>query len=121
MLGRPGRAVKIDDRAQRQHEIVVGERRHAVDHDLLLGQVDALDRTLVEGPVRVPVQQLADRVADLGRPELVGGDLIQQRLKRVVVVLVDDREPHRRVAQFLRGPDAAETGAQDHDVWQIRP
>ena len=63
------------------------------------------------------VQQFADRVADLGRPELVGGDLIEQRLERVVVVLVDDREPDRRVAQLLRRADAAEAGAEDHDMW----
>ena len=79
-------------------------RRHAVGDDLLLRQVDALDGALVEGDVRVAMQQLADRVADLGRAELVGGDLVEQRLKRVVVVLVDDREADRGVAQFLRAP-----------------
>ena len=47
---------------------------------------------LVHGDVRLVVEQVAQRVPDRGRLEQVGGDLVQERLERVVVVPVDDRD-----------------------------
>ena len=40
-------------------------------------------------------------MAHLGRCQFVRGHLVKQRLERVVIVLVDDRETNRRVAQLL--------------------
>ena len=65
------------------------------------------------------MQQLADRVADLGGAELVGGDLVQERLEGVVVVLVDDGKLDGGVAELLRGADASEAGTEDDDVGHI--
>src|SRR6185437_3219590 len=50
-----------------------------------------------------------------GRPlEQVGRDLVQQRLERVVVVLVDEDDVHVGVLQLPGRADAGEAPAQDH-------
>jgi hypothetical protein len=50
------------------------------------------------------VEQVAERVADRGRLEEVGRDLVQERLERVVVVLVDEQDVGVGVPSFLIAP-----------------
>ena len=50
----------------------------------------------------------ADGLRDLRRREPGHGDLVEQRLERVMVRAVDERDPHRRALERLRGGQAAE-------------
>jgi len=56
-----------------------------------------------------------------GRGNFAGGkscgrNLIEQRLKGVVILAIDDRDLDRGVSQTLRGIQAAEAGAHDHNA-----
>ena len=51
-------------------------------------------------------------MADRGRLEEVRGDLVEQRLERVVVVLVDEHDVDVGVLQLARGADAGEPAAE---------
>jgi hypothetical protein len=79
------------------------------------GEVDAGDRGLVHGDVRLLVEQVAQGMAARRRLQQVGGHLVEQRLERVVVVLVDECDVDIGVLQLPRRADAAEaTPEHDH-------
>ena len=65
-------------------------------------------------------QQVTNRMADFGRCQFIGRDLIQQRLERVIVVSIDKCDPDRRVAQMCDCPQTAEAGTQNHHMWEDR-
>ena len=62
------------------------------------------------------VEEIAERMSDGRSLEQVGRDLVQQRLERVVVVLVDEDDVHVGVLQLPGRADAGEASAQDHDA-----
>ena len=67
--------------------------------------------------VRVATKRLAKRRRDIARPDLRGGDLVEQRLELVVVVLVDQRDLHVvALGQLARAPEPGKAAADDHDV-----
>ena len=52
-------------------------------------------------------------MSDGGRLEQPRGELVEQRLEGVVVVLVDDDDVGVFLAQLLSDPDAGEAAAED--------
>ena len=96
MLGGAGGAEEVDLGAEREHEVVVGQRLHPVEPHLLLLQIDGGDVGLVDGDVGLVVEEIAQRMSDGRGLEQVGRDLVQERLEGVVVVLVDERRRPRR-------------------------
>src|SRR5262252_10954085 len=74
----------------------------------------------MEGDVRVAVQQLADGKPHFRARQLIGSHLVEQRLERVIVTLVDERDPDVGIAQFLERADAAEPGTKDYYMRQCR-
>jgi hypothetical protein len=52
---------------------------------------------------------------DVSRREGGRSDLVEERLKEVIVVAVDDQQLYGRAAQRSRGEQAAEAAADDHD------
>src|SRR6185503_13271355 len=67
--------------------------------------------------VRMTAKRLAKRRRDVTRRELRGGDLVEQWLELVVVVLVDQRDLHvAALGQPASAPEAGEAAADDHDV-----
>ena len=91
---------------QSVHEIVVGHRRETVEADLARIQVDAGHRRLVDDGVVLVSYEVAKRVGDGGRFDQPGRQLVEQRLKRVVVVPVDDDDLGVGVGELLRGTDS---------------
>ena len=71
---------------------------------------------LVDGGVRLLVEEPSQRMPDRRRLEQVGGDLVEERLERVVVVLVDEHHVGVGVLQLPSGAEAGETATEDQDA-----
>ncbi len=113
-LLRPRDAEVVRGRAHREHERVVGDRVLAVDvHDLGV-RVDADDLPHPALDVRSVAHDGAHRVRDVAAVEPCSRDLVEQRLERVVVALVDHHDVDRLVGQQLDDVEAREAHA-DHD------
>ena len=117
VLGCALRSEEVDPGPERQDEIVVRKRRHLREANLALGQIDGADRVLVHHHVRLLVEQVAQRVPDVGRLEQGGRDLVQERLERAVVALVDQHDLRARVLELAHGADAGEPSAEDENAW----
>src|SRR5688572_19595371 len=63
-------------------------------------------------------QDPPDRRGDVARRKSRGRDLIQQRLKDVVIVAIDDRHLARHVAEAARGVEAGKPAADDDHLGQ---
>ena len=59
-------------------------------------------------------QEVPDRPGDLRRRQRGGRDLIEKRLKQVMIAAVDHRDADRRPGETMNGLEPAESGA-DHD------
>src|SRR4029450_3872898 len=68
---------------------------------------------------RVAVPHLADRKPRFRGRQLIGRHLVEQRLERVIVTLVDERDPDVGIAQFLERADATEPSAHEHYMRQF--
>ena len=66
--------------------------------------------------VRLVVEEITQRMPDRGRLEQRGCDLVEQRLERVVVVLVDHHDVDVRLLQRPGGADAGEAASEDQDA-----
>ena len=64
-------------------------------------------------------QHLAQRASDVGRRKRTRRHLIEQRLKKVIVATVDQGDLDRRVFEFQRGSEAAETATQNYHFMRI--
>jgi hypothetical protein len=108
-------------RPRGQDQVVVRHAPGAVrQHDFLRRRVDRRD--LLQQHLRIGLipQHRADRVGDVRRRERRRCDLIEQRLKEMVISAVDHRHSHRRFRQRLRRLQPAEPAADDHDVRAAR-
>ena len=117
MLGRTFRSEERDLRAERQDEVVVDDRLHLGEPHLALRQVDRGHRVEMDPRVRVLVKEVAQGMPDGRGLEQVRCHLVEERLKGVVVVLVDDDDVGVDLLQRPRSADAREAPAQDEDDW----
>jgi hypothetical protein len=74
------------------------------------------DRALAEGDVGLPVEQAPDRVGHVGRVQPRRRHLVEQRLERREVLLVDERDLDRRLGEAPGGGEPTEPGADDDDL-----
>src|ERR1700751_706077 len=74
---------------------------------------DVGDAAEQDANIRLIPKEAAYRPGDVSRRQTGRRDLIQQRLKQIVVALVDQGDPAARVAQRPRCSDAAKTAAND--------
>jgi hypothetical protein len=91
-------------------------RGAAIELDLAFLHVDARDIREHHARVALRAQQPADRNCDVTRRQRPRGDLIQQRLKDVVVRSVDNDHIYWRILQSLRGRCSAESSSDDNDA-----
>ena len=75
--------------------------------------VDTRDFRLTERHVRLPLEDAAHGVGHVGGVQPCGRDLIEQRLERVVVVPVDDRDAFAGLGQLLRRRQPTEASTHD--------
>ena len=93
--------------------MVVRQRRHLGEPHLAGIRVDRDDRRLVDGDIRLVVEEVAQRMSDRALIEQISGNLIEQGLERVVVVLVDQHDLGIRLLQLARRTEPAESSPQD--------
>ena len=74
----------------------------------------------MDGDVGLLVEEVAQRVPHLGRLQQVGRELVEERLERVVVVLVDEDDVGVGVLQGPGRADAGEAAAEDDDTRPLR-
>ena len=115
VLDRALGAEEVDLGAEAEDEVVVRDRRHALEADLPRFEVDPGHGRLVDRRVVVAREQVTQRVADSARVEQAGGELVEQRLEGVVVVPVDEHDLGVRVLQLLRRADPGEPATEDQD------
>ena len=98
--------------------MVVGDLRTVTeDHDVA-ALIDAAHAAVAETNVLGVAEDRADGKGDVGRFESGRRHLVEQRLKRVEVVLVDDGHAHVATGQTLGGGDPGEPSPKDDDVRQ---
>ena len=106
-------------RAGGEDERVIGHGVIAVEQHAAVLRVDA-DHSRKQrrhlGPV---VHQIADRPGDLGCGQGSGRDLVEQRLKQVMVAAVDQGDLNRRALEPIGRLQPAEAGADDHHAMRI--
>ena len=69
----------------------------------------------MDGDVGLIVEQVAQRMGDLGGVDQVGRDLVEHRLEGVVIVLVDEDHVCVGLLQLAGSADPAEAAAQDQN------
>ena len=110
-------------RAARENHVVVSDRRRAVsgfgrtrDEYTSILWIDRRDIGEQHFDVLLSAQHPTDRRRDVAGRERRGRDLIQQRLKEMVVVPVEQRDADRRAGERARRVKPAETAADDDDA-----
>jgi hypothetical protein len=109
--------VALRDARRDDQKVVVENERAAFrsgEADPPLFGIDADDLGHGHGDVLLPAEDLADRGGDVAGREARGRHLVEQRLEKMVVLAVDDSDPHRRASQRSRRREAAEPPAQNH-------
>jgi hypothetical protein len=64
------------------------------------------------------LENRAERRSDLPGRENGYRNLIQQRLKQVMIGAIDQKDPSRRVAQSPSGREPRKSSANDYDYWR---
>src|SRR5690606_23774827 len=98
-----------------EHEVVVAHHRVIMQAELSPGTIDLLDLAEHEPDVLGFAEDVADGVDDVFGIEAGSGYLVQQRLKPMVVVPVDQYDLDIGLREFLRDTKASESGSYDND------
>ena len=85
------------------------------------GRVESRDPVHHDSHVAAASKQQADRHGDVGRRHGGGGDLVEQRLEQMMVLLIDEGDLHGRILQSARGRKPPETGADDDNFRELSP
>lgn len=96
-------------RAGGDDEAVIGDAPAPRDHQTRV-LVDVIDLVHQHGRILLAPQYVSDRHGDLGGRQASSGDLVEQRLKKVVIAAVDDGHVDVRLLQPDRRVEAAESG-----------
>lgn len=104
-------------RSGREDEVVVWHTLLTEDHHML-PRVDAGHRAQQHTHVEEIAEQPAHRRGNVAWRKARRRNLIEQRLKQVIVMAVDERHLHRNAAQPRRAGKSTESRTHDHDSRQ---
>src|SRR5664280_2230007 len=96
------------NRARRHHEVVEGNLRAIIDDDDPSRVVNGTYATVTKANVSGGAENRSNWVGDVGRLEARGRHLVQERLKRVEVVLVDNRDANILITEAFGSRDSRE-------------
>ena len=91
-------------RAGSEDKIVVGHLPPAHDRDRARHDIDADDLTQHDCNISVGANDAADRCGNVSRRQTSGRHLIEQRLKQVIVLSVNDDDLYRGIGKSLSRP-----------------
>ncbi|MEY9629507.1 hypothetical protein ABIA27_004542 [Sinorhizobium fredii] len=103
-------------RTGRKHQRVVGNCPAARQRHGPCRPIDALHLAEQRRHLRSVAVKMADRPGDLGGRKNGGRDLVEQRLKEVVIAPIDERDADRRALEVMDKLQPAEAAAHDHHV-----
>ena len=98
-------------------QVVVRDGAARIDEHATSRDVHGMRAREQDPDVLLTAQDPPDGRRDVGGRQRRGRDLIEQGLEEVIVVAIDQRDPHRRAGQRARGVQTAKPSAQDDDVW----
>jgi hypothetical protein len=101
-------------RARRDDECVIAKRRAVFENDAPVARVHAFDLTEQSPNVLALGEERADRPGDLRWRQRRARDLIEQRLKKMVVAAIDKGDVNAAPREPLDGFEAVEARAHDH-------
>ena len=96
-------------------QIVVIDRIHLLELDPAALEVDRGHGRLMDAGIGLVMEEIAQRVGDLARLDHVGRELIEHRLERVKVVVVDQDDVRVSTLELARGAEAAESSAENQN------
>ena len=99
--------------------VAPGFSRTLIEHDDPPDRIDRLRVGEEDFHVLLPAQDPSNRRCHVGRRQRGGRHLIEQRLKQMVVMAVDQRDTDGRVPQRLSGGQTTKSAAKNHNV--IKP
>ena len=104
---------------ERQDEVVVAQGILRAN-DLALAETEIEDLVKQDRDIQLLRQNRANGLRDVRGGKPSGGDLIEQRLKKVVVLAIDHGDASFRVVKLLAKGQSSEARAQHHDVRILR-
>ena len=99
--------------AGRQHQIVI-RTGPSIDLHHSIGEVHSIDVTQIDLAVVLIANDFSNRRSDVARGKRCGRDLIEQRLKKMVVVAIDDDDVGVCASQGLGRLESTEATAHNH-------
>ena len=102
-------------------QVVEAERGTVLEHECTARVVQPGRLTDAHAHVGLPAEDRAERGADFLWRQVAGADLVEQRLERVIVVAVDDRDVSVGVTQRPCHVQAREARTDDQDPRAHRP
>ena len=96
-----------------EHQVVIPNAPPIGDH-LFTGDIDPRHVREHDLDVALSTKDAANWRGDIGRREPCGCDLVEQRLKQMVVVAIDQRDVKRSVCQALGSREPAKASADNH-------
>ena len=106
-------------RARGEDQIVVRQLASAVEYGDAPLRIDSLDLCHQDLGVFLLTKQPPKRRGDVRRSERGRRDLIEQRLKRVMIGAIDERDFGERVTKLARGVEPAEAATDDEHPWSF--
>src|SRR5579871_1617125 len=99
-----------------EDEIIIRDTPAFAQQNCMIAEIDAGYLRHEDLGVALALENRSHRPRNISWRECPGGDLIEQRLKTMMVQPIDDREPDGRPRQRLCGFQSAETGADNNDA-----
>ena len=121
VLSGPLGAEEVDLRAEREHEVVVGDRRQLRELHLARVEIDSRHGCLMDRRVLLPMDQVAQRMTDGGLLDQTGRELIQERLEGVIVVPVHQHDLDVGALELAHGADPGKGPRRERGRVAARP
>ena len=102
-------------RAGRDDKVIIGQP-HIRQDDFLRAGVDVGNRAEDGSRIGLTAENAADRAGDIGRRQARRGDLVEERLEKMIVAAIDDGDVRRAAAERPRRAQAAKSGAENDDA-----
>src|SRR5262245_7517950 len=99
-----------------ENERIVKQATAAIQQDTTGIRIYANHRRKQRGHLGAPTHEIADRPGDFGSRKRCGRDLIKQRLKKMVVSLINQRNAQRQSSKSVDGFEPAKSAANYDDA-----